>query len=176
MWLWSIRLYGKPRAVHDFQDYVDLRERDTGSDERRGVCDVECEPDRRSAPPSGCRGCGCPRTPFRSCGSGPIAGRDVSPLRRRRRGCVVVPRARTVDAALRRRSRSLVGRVLTLNSANYTIVGVLPRAFVFPIRDAELAVPIVEAEARRVEGDVGFLRLILGGFVPMCRGPGRSRR
>jgi predicted permease len=55
---------------------------------------------------------------------------------------------------------SVVGRVLTLNSANYTVVGVLPESFVFPIRDAELAVPIVDAEARRVEGDVNFLRLI----------------
>jgi putative ABC transport system permease protein len=55
---------------------------------------------------------------------------------------------------------AIVGRVLTLNDVNYTIVGVLPRSFVTPIRDAELAVPIVEADVRRVEGDVNFLRLI----------------
>ena len=50
--------------------------------------------------------------------------------------------------------------MLTLNGANYTIAGVLPGEFVFPIRGAELAVPIVEAEARRVEGNVAFLRLV----------------
>jgi predicted permease len=55
---------------------------------------------------------------------------------------------------------AVIGRVLTLNDVNYTIVGVLPRSFVAPIRDAELAVPIVEADVRRVEGDVNFLRLV----------------
>jgi MacB-like periplasmic core domain len=55
---------------------------------------------------------------------------------------------------------AIVGRVLTLNDTNYTVVGVLPKSFVFPVRDAEFAVPIVEADARRVEGDVNFLRLI----------------
>jgi predicted permease len=55
---------------------------------------------------------------------------------------------------------AVIGRVLTLNDVDYTIVGVLPPSFVTPIRDAELAVPIVEADVRRVEGDVNFLRLI----------------
>jgi predicted permease len=55
---------------------------------------------------------------------------------------------------------AVVGRALTLNDVNYTIVGVLPPSFVTPIRDAELAVPLVEAEVRRVEGDVNFLRVI----------------
>ena len=55
---------------------------------------------------------------------------------------------------------AVIGRVLTLNDVDYTIVGVLPPSFLTPIRDAELAVPIVEADVRRVEGDVNFLRLI----------------
>ncbi len=55
---------------------------------------------------------------------------------------------------------AIVGRVLTLNGANYTVIGVLPASFVSPIRDVEIAVPLVEAEARRTEGDVNFLRLI----------------
>src|SRR5262245_7495240 len=36
----------------------------------------------------------------------------------------------------------LVGKTLTLNGANYTVVGVLPPQFFFPIRDAELAIPL----------------------------------
>src|SRR3954468_8276484 len=55
---------------------------------------------------------------------------------------------------------AVIGRVLTLNDVNYTIVGVLPPSFVTPIREAELAVPLVEADVRRVEGDVNFLRII----------------
>ena len=66
---------------------------------------------------------------------------------------------------------TVIGRVLTLNDVNYTIVGVLPRSFVTPIRDAELAVPIVEADVRRVEGQVNFLRLIA-----RLESPGARRR
>jgi len=55
---------------------------------------------------------------------------------------------------------AVIGRVLTLNDVDYTIVGVLPPSFVTPIREAELAIPLVEADVRRVEGDVNFLRLI----------------
>jgi hypothetical protein len=40
---------------------------------------------------------------------------------------------------------TVIGRVLTLNDVNYTIVGVLPPSFVTPIREAELAIPLVEA-------------------------------
>jgi predicted permease len=67
--------------------------------------------------------------------------------------------------------RAIVGRVLTLNGANYTVVGVLPASFVFPLRDTEFAVPIVEADVRRTEGDVNFLRLIarLEPDVPLAR-------
>jgi putative ABC transport system permease protein len=36
----------------------------------------------------------------------------------------------------------LVGKTLTLNGAGYTVVGVLPPQFFFPIREAELAVPL----------------------------------
>ena len=57
---------------------------------------------------------------------------------------------------------AIVGRVLTLNGANYTVIGVLPASFVSPIRDVEIAVPLVEAEACWTEGDVNFLRLMPG--------------
>src|SRR5262249_38357305 len=36
----------------------------------------------------------------------------------------------------------LVGKKLTVNNASYTVVGVLPPQFFFPIREAELAVPL----------------------------------
>jgi putative ABC transport system permease protein len=56
----------------------------------------------------------------------------------------------------------LVGRTLTLNGAGYTVVGVLPPRFFFPIRDAELAVPLApDADPwRGVRTSVNFLRAV----------------
>jgi len=56
----------------------------------------------------------------------------------------------------------LVGRTLTLNGASYTVVGVLPPQFFFPIREAELAVPLApDADPwRGVRTSVNFLRAL----------------
>jgi predicted permease len=56
---------------------------------------------------------------------------------------------------------SIVGQVISLNGAGHTIVGVLPPGFVFPFRDAELAVPLsVETDPRRSDRGAGFLRVV----------------
>jgi putative ABC transport system permease protein len=57
---------------------------------------------------------------------------------------------------------SLIGKSLDLNGASYTLVGILPPNFVFPIPDAELAVPLVpDADPLRLNRNtVNFLRLI----------------
>jgi putative ABC transport system permease protein len=56
---------------------------------------------------------------------------------------------------------SIVGQVVSLNGAGHTIVGVLPPGFVFPFRDAEIAVPLsVETDARRTDRGAGFLRVV----------------
>src|SRR3954471_12372836 len=70
----------------------------------------------------------------------------------------------------------VIGRVLTLSDVNYTIVGVLPPSFVTPIREAELAVPLVEADVRRVEGDVNFLRIIARLDSSAAHGRARAAR
>src|SRR5262249_52802512 len=36
----------------------------------------------------------------------------------------------------------LVGKTLTLNGAGYTVVGILPPPFIFPLKEAELAIPL----------------------------------
>lgn len=57
---------------------------------------------------------------------------------------------------------SLIGQPLELNDASYTLVGVLPPNFFFPIPDAELGVPLV-ADAdpwRHNRNTVNFLRLV----------------
>jgi putative ABC transport system permease protein len=56
----------------------------------------------------------------------------------------------------------LMGQVLTLNGNSYTIVGVLPPQFIFPIQEAELAVPLSpEADPwRSARTSTNFLRAI----------------
>src|SRR5262249_24194778 len=54
-----------------------------------------------------------------------------------------------------------VGRIVSLNGAGHTIVGVLPSGFVFPFRDAEIAVPLsIETDPRRSDRGAGFLRVV----------------
>ncbi|HKC86126.1 MAG TPA: ABC transporter permease, partial [Blastocatellia bacterium] len=56
----------------------------------------------------------------------------------------------------------LVGKKLTLNGASYTVVGVLPPQFFFPIREAELAVPLApDADPLRgLRASTNFLRAL----------------
>jgi predicted permease len=156
MWLWSIRPDGS-RGPFTIQDFVDLGERDTGaisiaafapwSANLTGVGAAERLQGMRTS-----------ANAFAVLQVGAAAGRTFVAQDAADGRAVVLSHGLWI-----RRfggNPAAVGRVLTLNNANYTIVGVLPRSFVFPIREAELAVPVVEAEARRIEGDVGFLRLI----------------
>jgi predicted permease len=57
---------------------------------------------------------------------------------------------------------SLVGKSLELNGASRTLVGILPPNFIFPIPDAEIAVPLVpDADPWRFNRNtVNFLRLV----------------
>ena len=56
---------------------------------------------------------------------------------------------------------NVLGSTIVLNGETYTIVGVLPRAFVYPIRDADLVAPFpTSTDPRRTSRDLGFLRLI----------------
>ena len=59
-----------------------------------------------------------------------------------------------------------VGQSLILNGDPYTLVGVLPPAFVFPIAEAEIAVPLViELDPFRANSGMNFLRLV-GRLAP----------
>jgi putative ABC transport system permease protein len=156
MWLWSVRPDGS-RGPFTIQDYVDLRERQTGS-ESVGAFAMWSANLTGVGTAERLQGMRTSANAFAVLRVTAVVGRTFLASDDAGERVVVVGHGLWV-----RRfgaDPAVLGRVLTLNSTNYTIVGVLPRAFVFPIRDAELAVPIVEAEARRVEGDVGFLRLI----------------
>ena len=56
----------------------------------------------------------------------------------------------------------LIGRTLTLNSEAYEVVGVLPRGYELPIREAELAIPLApDADPlRNVRSSTNFLRAV----------------
>jgi putative ABC transport system permease protein len=56
---------------------------------------------------------------------------------------------------------SALGTSIVLNGDAYTIVGVLPPAFITPVRDAELVAPFpIDADPRRASRDAGFLKVI----------------
>jgi putative ABC transport system permease protein len=156
MWLWSIRADGV-RTAFALQELVDLRERDVGADgigaftpwsaNLTGVGSAERLQGMRTS-----------ANAFDVLRVQALVGRVFQT------GDDADGRSLLLGHGLWVRrfggDPSIVGRALTLNGVSYTVVGVLPRSFVFPIRNAELAIPIVEAQARRVEGDVSFMRLI----------------
>jgi putative ABC transport system permease protein len=56
---------------------------------------------------------------------------------------------------------AIAGRSIVLNGDAYTIVGVLPAAFVTPVRDAELVAPFpMDTDPRRAARDAGFLKVV----------------
>jgi putative ABC transport system permease protein len=56
---------------------------------------------------------------------------------------------------------NVLGSSIVLNGDSYTIVGVLPRAFVSPIREADLVAPFpIAVDPRRTARDLGFLRVV----------------
>jgi putative ABC transport system permease protein len=89
----------------------------------------------------------------------PAAGRLIEPGDERILRVVVL-----TDRLWRRRfnaDASIVGREIQLSGAAYTVIGVLPRTFLFPFRDAELAVPLaLEADPRRADRGANFLRVV----------------
>jgi putative ABC transport system permease protein len=58
-------------------------------------------------------------------------------------------------------ARDIVGQTVSLNGSTYTVVGVLPPEFMFPFRDAEVAVPLsLRSDPRRSDRGANFLRVV----------------
>ncbi len=58
-------------------------------------------------------------------------------------------------------STAAIGSSISLNGDAYTVVGVLPAAFITPVRDADLIVPFpMDTDPRRASRDAGFLRVV----------------
>jgi predicted permease len=99
---------------------------------------------------------------FEALGVNAVVGRTLEPEDDRPEA----PRVAVITYGLWQRrfggDRGLVGQQLELNGASYTLVGILPPSFFFPIPVAELAVPLVpDADPwRQNRNTVNFLTLV----------------
>jgi len=97
---------------------------------------------------------------FQVVGSGASAGRTLQPSDEADSAKVAV----ITDRLWMRRFAghpSVVGRTVILNGAAHVVVGVMPAGFVFPFRDAEVAVPLpLRDDPRRSDRGANFLRVV----------------
>ncbi len=98
---------------------------------------------------------------FTMLGASPILGRPLVPDDEQGSGKRVVVLSHGLWMRRFGGDPGVLGEPIVLNGDAYTIVGVLPRAFVSPVRDAELIAPFPTAvDPRRSSRDLGFLRVI----------------
>jgi putative ABC transport system permease protein len=69
---------------------------------------------------------------------------------------------------------AILGATLVLNGDSHRVVGVLPRGFILPVRDAEIVAPFpLDTDPRRNLRDSGFLRVVgrlrAGAAIPEAR-------
>ena len=97
---------------------------------------------------------------FALLGTEPALGRLLQPDDEQREARVTVL---THGLWLRRfgADPTILGREVELNGAAYTVVGVLAPRFLFPFREAELAVPLtLRSDPRRADRGANFLRVV----------------
>jgi putative ABC transport system permease protein len=156
VWMWNARVE-RDRAPFSVLDFEDYRDGNTVLDgvapftnwtaNLTGVGDAERLEGLRVDPSF-----------FRVLGVTPARGRLLD----ERDGQALV--AVLSDRLWRRRfgaDPAVVGQMVSLNGVAHAVVGVLPPGFVFPFRDAEIAVPLaVQSDARRSDRGAGFLRVV----------------
>ncbi|HEY7500655.1 MAG TPA: ABC transporter permease [Vicinamibacterales bacterium] len=97
---------------------------------------------------------------FQLLGAQPLIGRTLEPADEANNARVAVL-AHGFWTRRFGRDPSIVGRDVLLNGAQYTVVGVLTPDFMFPFRDAELAVPVtIATDPRRTDRGANFLRVV----------------
>jgi predicted permease len=97
---------------------------------------------------------------FKLLGARPLLGRALLPEDERQQARVTVLTHR-LWARRFGSDASILGRPILLNGEAYEVVGVLPPRFLFPFKDAELAVPLaVASDPRRGDRGANFLRVV----------------
>ncbi len=156
VWMWNARVE-RDRAPFSAPDLLDYRERNTVLDGLAPFTNWTANL-TDSGDAERLEGIRIDPALLRLIGVEPILGRSFIDTDRRERVALLTERL------WRRRfgrEASIVGRVVSLNGTAHTVVGVLPARFVFPFRDAEIAVPLsIENDPRRSDRGAGFLRVV----------------
>ena len=98
---------------------------------------------------------------FTVVGTGASLGRTLLPDDEHGSGRPVVVLSHAFWVRRFGRDPAAVGSTIVLNGDRYTIVGVMPAAFITPIRQADLIAPFaMDSDPRRGARDLGFLRII----------------
>src|SRR5262249_17354350 len=151
VWMWNARVE-RDRAPFSALDLLDYRDQNDVLDGLAGFTNWTAN---LTGPGDAERLEGVRVDPnfFGVAGVQPLLGRTFSGADARE------PVAVLTDRLWRRRfgaDPEVVGRIASLNGAGHTIVGVLPAGFVFPFRDAEIAVPLsIEADPCRSDRGAG---------------------
>ena len=97
---------------------------------------------------------------FNLLGTHALLGRLLEPVDEERQSRVAV----LTHGLWRRRfagDPAILGQNVSLNGAAYTVVGILPPRFLFPFREAEVAVPMtLQSDPRRTDRGANFLRVV----------------
>src|SRR4051812_40259048 len=106
---------------------------------------------------------------FEMVGAGPALGRSFGRDDERAGGRRVVMITDGLWTRRFGRDAAVLGSELVLNGERYTVVGVLPKACVLPVREVEIVAPfVIDGDPRRAARDSRFLRIV-GRLAPRVR-------
>jgi putative ABC transport system permease protein len=157
VWLWS-RAWDRERGVFSIPDFLDYQAETKSLDSMTVFTNWganltdQAEPERLQ----GLRMLG---NAFQVLGVNATVGRALMPSDDNPNSVPVVVLS---NGLWRRRfggDPQLIGRTLSLNGEAYTVVGVLPPDFVFPVAEAELAIPLaLDRDPKKADRSEHFLR------------------
>jgi predicted permease len=159
VWVWS-RQTGRDKAPLNVPDFIDFRDRNGTLEGLAGISPWSANLQDSDA--ERIQGLRVSANIFAILGVDAAIGRTLVPDDDRPGAPPVVV---LTDSLWQRRfggDPAVVGRMLTLDGAPHTVVGVLQQQFFFPVRDAELAAPLApDADPQRaVRTSVNFLRAV----------------
>jgi predicted permease len=158
VWVWSKRV-DRDKAPFNLPDFIDLRDRNRSCEGVAGLAYWSADL-TGTGDPERIQGLRVSANLFALLGVDAAAGRTLAVADDRPGAARVVV---LTDGLWRRRfgaDHSLIGRSLVLDGSPYTVVGVLPPEFLFPIREAEFAAALAPDTdpLRGVRTSVNFLK------------------